>query len=139
MIPEWCLGIRLMNLLTPGQWSISLLDHIYPAFISRVSILTCFPLEPCCDNNSFLDQAVEDMSMVLILSSWTLSTYQNWLHPLRRLILYHSSICSGFLCLVSTVSDTCRPQLLTSNHKLWCLARALFLDSRLLCYLIISH
>ena len=57
-----------------------------------------------------------------------------------------SSFSSGFLPLVSTVSDTSRPQLVSSIkfHKLWCKAKALLLPvlqagkmltSKWICYL----
>ena len=38
-----------------------------------------------------------------------------------------SSVSSGFLCSVSTFSDTSKPQLAPSirSHKLWCQAKAL--------------
>ena len=38
-----------------------------------------------------------------------------------------SSVSSGFLCSVSTISDTSKPQLapIICTHKLWCQARAL--------------
>ena len=39
--------------------------HIYPGFIGKVSSLTCFPLEPGCDNYSFLDQAIADFEQGL--------------------------------------------------------------------------
>ena len=29
--------------------------HIYPGFMGKVSALTCFPLEPGCEDYSFLD------------------------------------------------------------------------------------
>ena len=40
-------------------------SHIYPVFMYKVSTLTHFPLEPGCDNYSFLDQAVEDFMCAL--------------------------------------------------------------------------
>ena len=35
-------------------------SHIYPGVTGEVSSLTHFPLEPGCENYSFLDQAVAD-------------------------------------------------------------------------------
>ena len=35
-------------------------SHIYPGFTGKVSSLTHFPLEPGCEDYSFLDQAVAD-------------------------------------------------------------------------------
>ena len=58
------LHIILMNLLAPGWWSTSLvnhtLSHIYPGLTGKESTLIHFPLEPQCEDYSFLDQAVED-------------------------------------------------------------------------------
>ena len=49
-----------MNLLTPAQCSISMLDHIF-ILVSQVRCLNHFPLESGCEDYSFLDQAVEDI------------------------------------------------------------------------------
>ena len=35
-------------------------SHIYPGFIGKVSSLTHLPLEPGCEDYSFLDKAVAD-------------------------------------------------------------------------------
>ena len=40
-------------------------SHIYPVFTSKVSSLTHFPLEPGCEDYSFLDQAVADFEQGL--------------------------------------------------------------------------
>ena len=39
--------------------------HVYPGFIGKVSSLNHFPLEPGCEDYSFLDQAVADLEQVL--------------------------------------------------------------------------
>ena len=39
--------------------------HIYPGFNGKVSSLTHFPLEPGCEDYSFLDQAVADFEQGL--------------------------------------------------------------------------
>ena len=44
-------------------WSVECViaqSHIYPCFTGKVSTLTDFPLEPGCEDNSSLDQAVQD-------------------------------------------------------------------------------
>ena len=64
--------LYFLNFLTSAWQSASLLDHT-------------FTLETGCEDYSFLDQAVKDLSMVLILSSLTLSTHQNWRYSLMRL------------------------------------------------------
>ena len=69
-------------------------SHIYPSFTVRMSTLTHFPLEPGCENYSFWTKQSQTLSMVLILSSWTLSTYQNWMHPLIRLMCAFFSLFS---------------------------------------------
>ena len=60
-------------------------------------------------------------------------------------VITSSSVSSGFLCLVYTLSDNSKPQLAPSirTHKLWCQARSLLalvslatkmLESKLICY-----
>ena len=60
VILVWWLGMRLLSLLTPILQSSVLHSHIYPGFTGKVSSLTHFPLEPGCEDYSFLDQAVAD-------------------------------------------------------------------------------
>ena len=40
-------------------------SHIYPGFTGKVSSLTHFPLEPACEDYSFLDQAITDFEQGL--------------------------------------------------------------------------
>ena len=40
-------------------------SHIYPGFTGKVSSLTHFPLEPGCEDYSFLDQAMADFEQGL--------------------------------------------------------------------------
>ena len=40
-------------------------SHIYPGFTGKVSSLTHFPLEPGCEDYSFLEQAVADFEQGL--------------------------------------------------------------------------
>ena len=121
------IGYQVMNVLAPGQQSVSLLDHTF----MLVSQVRC-PHLP----TSHLNQAVR------IAPFWT----RQWktLNMARLLFLTESvnipvldaslgkaaailsSVPSGFLCSVSTISDTFRLQLAPSikYHKLWCSAFA---------------
>ena len=66
MILVCWLGIRLLSLFTPGlQSGLLLVPHICPGFIGKVSSLTDFPMEPGCEDYSFLDQAVADFEQGL--------------------------------------------------------------------------
>ena len=102
-------------------------SHIYPVFTGKVSSLTSLPLEPECEDYSFLDQAVTDLKQgldsILLDSIETpeLDTSLDEPDPIT------SSVSSGFLCSVSTISDNSKPQLALSirSHKLWCQTRAL--------------
>ena len=102
-------------------------SHIYPGFTGKVSSLIHFPLEPGCEDYAFLDQAVTDFEQGLdsiltdSLETPELDT------SLEEPDAITSSVSSGFLCLVSTLSDNSKPQLAPSicTHKLWCQARAL--------------
>ena len=102
--------------------------HIYPGFTGKVSSLTHLPLEPKCEDYSFLNQAVADFEQGLdsILTD-SLKTPE-----LDTSLDEHdaitSQVSSGFLCSVSTLSDNSKPQLAPSirSHKLWFQARVLF-------------
>ena len=102
-------------------------SHIYPGFTGKVSSLTHFALEPGCKDYSFLDQAVADFEQGLdsiltnSLETPVLDT------SLDKPDAITSSVSSGFLHLVSTLSDNSKPQLAASiiSHKLWYQARAL--------------
>ena len=121
-------------------------SHIYPGFTGKVSSLTHFPLEPGCEDYAFLDQAVADFEQGLDsiltdpLKTPELDTSLDELDAVTS-----SLVSSGFLSMVSTLSDNSMPQLAPSIQtcKLWCQARALLapvslatkvLASKLICY-----
>ena len=89
-------------------------SHIYPGFTGMVSSLTHFPLEPGCEDYAFLDQAVADFEKGLdsilsdSLETPELDTF------LGEPDAITSSFSSGFLHLVSTLSDNSKPQLAPS-------------------------
>ena len=103
-------------------------SHIYPGFTGKVSSLTHFPLEPGCEDYAFLDQAVTDFKQRLdsILTD-SLETPELDTSLEEPDAITSSSVSSGFLHSVSTISDTSMLQLAPSicTHKLWCQARAL--------------
>ena len=90
-------------------------------------IINPFSLEPGCEDYAFLDQAVADFEQGLdsiltdSLETPELDT------SLEEPDASTSSVSSGFLCLVSTISDNSKPQLAPSicTCKLWCQVRAL--------------
>ena len=97
-------------------------SHIYPGFTGKVSSLTHFPLVPDGEDYTLLDQAVADfeqgLDFILTHSLKTLELDTSLDEPDAII----SSVSSGFLCSVSTLSDNA-PSIQT--HKLWCQARAL--------------
>ena len=97
-------------------------SHIYPGFTGKVSSLTHFPLEPGCEYYAFLDQAVTDFKQGFdsILTDSLKKPELDTSH--EELDAITSSVSSGFLHLVSTISDTSKPQLAPSicTRKLWC-------------------
>ena len=109
-----------------AEWFVAC-SHIYPGFTGKVSSLTHFPLEPGCEDYAFLDQAVADfeqgLDSILTDSLETLELDTSLEEP----DAITSSVSSGFLHSVSTLSDNSKPQLAPSIHtcKLWCQARAL--------------
>ena len=102
-------------------------SHIYPRFTGKVSSLTHFPLETGCEDYAFLDQAVADfkqgLDSILTDSLETLDLDTS----LQESDAITSSVSSGFLHSVSTISDNSKLQLAPSirTHKLRCQARAL--------------
>ena len=80
-------------------------SHIYPGFTGKVSSLNHFPLESGCEDYSFLDQAVADfeqgLDSILTDSLETLDLDTS----LQESDAITSSVSSGFLHSVSTVSD----------------------------------
>ena len=137
VVPFFVVFSFCLRLLLPQLWLLLLYSYyssfvaysnIYPEFTGNVSSLTHIPVEPGCEDYSFLDQAVADFEQVLdsiltdSIETPELDTSLNEPDAIT------SSVSSGFLCLVSTISDTSKLQLAPSirSHKLWCLARALF-------------
>ena len=104
-------------------------SHIYPPFIGKMSTLTHFIHELGCEDYSFLDQAVEDFENDLdsILMD-SIGTPELDASP-EEADAIPSSVFSGFLHSVCTISDTSRLQLAPSirSHMLWCQARGLLL------------
>ena len=96
-------------------------SHIYPGFTGKVSSLTHFPLEPGCEDYSFLDQAVADFEQGLdsiltdSLKTPELDT------SLEEPDAITSSVSSGFLHSVSTLSDNSKLQL--ASGLIHCSAR----------------
>ena len=128
VIPVWWLVIRVDEFTC--TWSAEQFvahSHIYPWFTGKVSSLTHFPLEPGCEDYAFLDQAVTDFEQGLdsiltdSLETPDLDT------SLQESDAVTSSVSSGFLHSVSTVSDNSKLQLAPSirTHKLWGQGRAL--------------
>ena len=120
-------------------------SHIYPGFMSKVSLLTQFPQEWGCEDYSFLDQAVADFEWGLDSIHTDSIETPELDASLDESDAITSSVSSGFLPSVSTISDTSKLQLAPSirSYKLWCQVRALLapvsLDtkmsaSKLICY-----
>ena len=106
-------------------------SHIYPGFTGKVSSLTHFPLELGCEDYSFLDQAMADFEQGLdsILTD-SLETPELDA-SLDEPDAIPSSVYSGFLHSVSTLSDNSKPQLAPSirSHKLRCQDVCIQIDS----------
>ena len=113
-----------------GTWSAEQFvahSHIYPGFTGKVPSLTHFPLEPGCEDYSFLAQAMPDFEQDLdSIPTDSLETPQLDA-SLDEPDAITSSVSSGFLHSVSTLSDNSKPQLAPSirSCKLWCQDRAL--------------
>ena len=73
-----------------AEWFVSQ-THIYPGFTGKVSSLTHFPLEPGCEDYSFLDQPVAWIPSSLIALS-----HQHWTHPWMILMPLHLQSLLGF-------------------------------------------
>ena len=90
-------------------------SYIFPGFTSKVSSLSHFPLESGCEDYAFLDQAVAyfeqglDSNLTESLKTPELDT------SLDEPDVITSSVSSGFLCSVSTLSDNSKPQLAPST------------------------
>ena len=92
-------------------------SHIYPRFTGKMSSLTHFPLEPGCEDYAFFDSILTDSLKTLELDT-SLDEPD---------AIISSSVSSGFLHSVCTLSDNSKPQVPPSiqTGKLWCQARAL--------------
>ena len=92
-----------------------------------MSSVTHFSLKPGCEDYSFLDQAVtnfeQGLDSILTDSVETPELETSLDEP----DAFTSSVSSGSLHLVSTISDTSKLQLVPSirSHKLWCQSRTL--------------
>ena len=101
--------------------------HIYPGFTGKMSSLTHCPPELCCEDCSFLDQTMADfeqgLDSILTDSLETLELDTS----LDETDAITSSVSSGLLHSVSTLSDNSKPQLASSIRSctLWFQARAL--------------
>ena len=88
----------------------------------------------------FLDQAVADfkqgLDSILTDSLETLELDTSLEEP----DAITSSVSSGFLCSVSTLSDNSMPQLvpIICTHKLWCQTRALLDTEQLISHLEVA-
>ena len=104
-------------------------SHIYIHFTGKVSMLTHFLFEPRCEDYSFLGP-----------SNWRLWAWFDFIltdstnspeldAPFYEADVVPSSVSSGFLCSVSTISDNSRLYLAPNIkcQKLWCQARVLLL------------
>ena len=80
-------------------------SHVYPGFMHKVSSLKQSPLEPGCEDYSFLDQAVTNFEQGLdsILTDSVETPELDTSFDESGVITF---VSSGFLHLVSTVSHT---------------------------------
>ena len=70
-------------------------SDIYPGLMGKESLVTHFQFE-VGSGYSFLTKHLEPLNMVLIVSSLTPLTHQNWMHPLMRLMLCIIQSLQGF-------------------------------------------
>ena len=89
-------------------------SHIYPGFTGKVSSLTHFPLEPGCEDYAFLDQAVAGYEQGLDSILTDLFETPELDTSLDEPDVITSSVSSGFLHSVSTLSDNSKLQLASS-------------------------
>ena len=126
--PVWWLDIRLfISLLAPGWQSILFLLTYLSWFMGKVSSPIHFPLEPGCVDYSFLDQAVADFEQSLDSILTDSIKIPELDASFEEPDCVPSSVSSGILCMVNTISDTSKPQLAHSikSHKFWCQATTL--------------
>ena len=84
-------------------------SHIYPISTGKVSSFTHFHLELGCEDYSFLAQALANFEQGLdsiLTDSIKTPELETSLDEPDAIT---SSVSSGFLCLVSTISDTSKP------------------------------
>ena len=97
-------------------------SHIYSDSIGKVAWLIPFQLKPGCEDYSFLEQICADFEQGLnsILTDFIKTPEPD---------VATSLVPSGFLCSVSTISDTSEPQPPPNinSDKLWFQARSLLL------------
>ena len=86
-------------------------SHIFPGFTGKMSSLTYFPLKPGYEDYSFLDQAVADFEQGLhfILNNSIKTPELDTSLDMPDAIT--SSVSSGFLPSISTISDNSKLQL----------------------------
>ena len=104
----------------PHTWSsecFTAYSHIYPGSTGKVSTLIYFPLEPGCEDYSFLDQAVEDMEHIL---DSILVNSVDILELEASFDAMPSSVSSGFLWLVFSHSDNSWLQLTPISIVIHC-------------------
>ena len=97
--------------------------------IGKVSALTCFSLEVGCEDHSTLHRKLKNSSMVMILSSQTHATLSELDASCDEASAMASSVCSGCLCSVNTISynPLLQPAPSIKYQKSYCQARALLL------------
>ena len=79
------------------EWFVAC-SHIYPGFTGKVSSLAHSPLEPGCEDYSFLDKVVADFEQGLdsILTYPSSLRHQNWTYLWMSLMLLHLQSLLGF-------------------------------------------
>ena len=95
-------------------------SHIYPGFIGKMSLLTHFLQGPGCEDYSFLHQAVSDFEQgmdFILTNSIETPELDMFLDESDAIA---SSVSSGFLHLVSTLSDNSKLQLLLALGLINC-------------------
>ena len=131
-------GVSLVTILQAGDWTRVFMParHYFSTYITttdwhQVSVqhaINHFPLEPGCEDYTFLGQAVADFKQGLesiLTDSLETSALDTSLEEPDTIT--SPSVSSGFLHSVSTLSDNSKLQLAPSicTCKLWCEARAL--------------
>ena len=130
VILVWWLGIRLMRLHTCGLQSGLLPVHMFIlGSLIRCHHLTTFHLNQDMRIIHFWTKQLQTLEQGIdsILTA-SIKTPELGKHPLIGLRSLLLPISSRFLCLVSTITDSSKPQLPPSirSHKLWSQARAQF-------------